>query len=109
MIFPSPAPMQKTWHLVPFSVALVRKTRSFQTVGEDQPSPGTAVRQATLEVALQSTGTPVSRAIAWPLGPRKRGQFSAIELLLSTERQETHNARRARIAKMVRRCMGPEV
>src|SRR6185436_1885944 len=73
-IFPSVAPTQTTWQLLPASVADVRKTLSPTTIGDDQPSPGIAVFHATFVVADHSSGRPVSGEWPWPSGPRKRGQ-----------------------------------
>jgi hypothetical protein len=52
------------------SVAEVTKTRSATTIGEDQPSPGIAVFQATFSVSLHRSGSLVSIESPWPLGPR---------------------------------------
>src|SRR4030095_15846891 len=64
-------------HRVSPSVTVVRNTRSFQMIGDDQPSPGIGVFHFTFDRAVHSTGTFFSAEIPWPVGPRKPGQFSA--------------------------------
>jgi hypothetical protein len=53
----------------------VRKTRSPQTMGDDQPSPGTAVFHLA-SAAFHYSGKSFSLEIPWRVGPRKHGQFS---------------------------------
>src|SRR5262245_31994607 len=62
---------------MPPLVAVVTRTRSPHTMGDDQPDPGISVFHATLEVELHSSGKSVSPEMPCPVGPRKRGQFSA--------------------------------
>lgn len=61
----------------PPSQAVVRNTRSPQTIGDDVPSPGSCVFQRTFFSALHTAGNPCSRETALPPGPRQRGQSSA--------------------------------
>src|SRR5262245_12102446 len=53
-------------------------TRSPQTTGDELPRPGSGVFQRTPLVSDHWTGTPLSAATPVPLGPRKRGQLSAL-------------------------------
>ena len=76
-IRPLAASRQRTWHLRPSCSAAVRKIRSPHTMGDDQPSPGIGVFQATPWVAFHSSGRPDSVEMPCPVGPRKQGQFSA--------------------------------
>src|SRR5687767_6591793 len=63
---------------LPFSgEAEVRKTESFQTMGEDWPAPGMGVFQAMLLVDDQVVGALFSLLMPSPRGPRNCGQFSA--------------------------------
>ena len=59
------------------TVAVVTNTRSFQTIGDDQPSPGMDAFQRTFELAVQASGTSFSDEMPWRVGPRNWGQFSA--------------------------------
>ncbi len=61
----------------PPSVAVVTNTRSSNTIGDDQPSPGIGFFQTMLDVWLHSSGTSFSFDIPCRVGPRKQGQFSA--------------------------------
>src|SRR6185436_20873480 len=61
----------------PPSVAAVTKTLSPQTMGDDQPSPGSAVFQATFVDASHFRGRSASSTRPCPVGPRKRGQLPA--------------------------------
>src|SRR6266478_2369728 len=58
-------------------IAEVRKMRSPQTTGDDQPLPGISTFQTTLRVALQVSGSPGSSATPVDCGPRNCGQESA--------------------------------
>ena len=61
-----------------FSVRLlVRKTLSPQTIGDEWPSPGTAILQAMFSVLLHLVGMPFPVLTPSPLGPRQAGQFPA--------------------------------
>ena len=61
-----------------FSVRLlVRKTLSPQTIGDEWPSPGTAILQAIFSVLLHLVGMPFPVLTPSPLDPRQPGQFSA--------------------------------
>jgi hypothetical protein len=82
---------QRTRHWVALSVAVVTKMRLPQTTGEDQPAPGMDVFQTTFDVALQCSGSFFSEEIPWPVGPRKRGQFSA-----DSEKVNAHRAAMSR-------------
>src|SRR5581483_11602605 len=53
----------------------VRKIFPSQTIGDDQPSPGIAVFQATLVAASHETGRARSSDHPWPDGPRNRDQL----------------------------------
>src|SRR5687768_3407793 len=88
---------QMTRQEVPASVAVVTKTLSFQTMGEDQDSPGISVFQAMFSVVDQFVGSLVSEEVPWPVGPRKRGQFSA---------EASESRRRDRITAVAREIMG---
>src|SRR3569623_1033417 len=55
-------------------------TRSFQTSGEACPSPGISLFQRMFFSALHSVGTPVSRHVPSPRGPRQHGQYSACSI-----------------------------
>ncbi len=61
----------------PPSVAAVTNTRSSNTIGDDQPSPGIGLFQTMLDVWLHSSGISFSWDIPCRVGPRKQGQFSA--------------------------------
>src|SRR5688572_11596091 len=76
-MFPDFASIETIRHDVPFSVAVVTKTRSSQTIGDDQPTLGSSVFHTTFDSALQCSGTFFSVEIPWRVGPRKVGQFSA--------------------------------
>src|SRR5688572_530712 len=76
-MFPDFASIETIRHDVPFSVAVVTKTRSSQTIGDDQPTLGSSVFHTTFDSALQCNGTFFSVEIPWRVGPRKDGQFSA--------------------------------
>src|SRR5687768_1113049 len=84
-----------TWQATPSCEVPVRKTLSPQTMGEDQPWKGTGVCQATFSVADHFRGRLVSAETPWPVGPRKRGQFSAWA-------REGRSVRRMRIAWRMR-------
>src|SRR5688572_29971347 len=88
---------QMTRQEVPPSVAVVTKTLSFQTMGEDQDSPGISVFQATFSVVDHLVGRLVSVERPWPVGPRKRGQFSA---------EASARRRKDRITAVAREIMG---
>ena len=60
------------------ATAVVRKIRSPDTTGCDQPEPGTAVRQATFLSASQASGTFAWGAWLSAAPPRNCGQSSAI-------------------------------
>src|SRR5688572_18287366 len=75
-MLPDFASIETTRQEVPFSVAVVRKTRSFQTTGDDQPSPGMAVFQTIFDWACQCCGRFFSVDVPCRVGPRKPGQFS---------------------------------
>src|SRR5688500_109390 len=69
--------------LVGFSVSmalttLVTKTRSPATIGDDQPVPGTATRQAMFSVLLQCSGRLAPSAIPRPPGPRNCGHGDGV-------------------------------
>jgi len=55
----------------------VRKIRLPQTMGEEWPSPGTAVFHTVPSLSLQRVGGFFSRLVPSPRGPRQHGQFSA--------------------------------
>ena len=55
----------------------VMKMRSPMKTGLDAPAPGRSVFHATVSVLLQVTGSPFSRLIPDPSGPRNRGQSAA--------------------------------
>src|SRR4029450_7384299 len=54
--------------------AVVRNTRSPQTIGDDQPRPGTSATHATFSVVENVTGSVESSATPAPPGPRNCGQ-----------------------------------
>ena len=60
---------------VPEFTTVVRRTRSPQTIGDDQPRPGKSVFQATFSVADQRSGNPSPVATPFEPGPRNCGQF----------------------------------
>ena len=61
----------------PSLMTVVRKMRSPQTTGDDQPSPGTGVFQTTFSVVLQVSGSRGSSStVDMASAPRKAGQFS---------------------------------
>src|SRR5262245_35694482 len=60
------------------SMAVVRKIRSPQTMGEECPRPSTGVFHFTFLVAPHSVGNPVSVETPWPSGPRHCAQFAAL-------------------------------
>src|SRR5262249_19364262 len=70
-------PRQRTWQEAPWSVAVVTKTRSPWTIGDERPSPGRAVFQATFSVALHRSGRSAPAYSPCPVGPRNRGQSPA--------------------------------
>src|SRR5437667_7662555 len=76
-IFPSVRFKQRSARARSSGMAVTVKMRSFQTIGEACPTPGTSVFQATFAVALQFLGICVSRLVPSPRGPRQHGQFSA--------------------------------
>src|SRR5688572_29980969 len=57
-------------------MALVRKTQSPQTMGDDQPRPGISRFHATFSVADQRSGSVVPRPMPRDFVPRNCGQFS---------------------------------
>jgi hypothetical protein len=59
-------------------VADVTNTRSSHTIGDDHPCPGIGVFHATFFSGDHSAGTFASDETPCPVGPRKRGQFSAL-------------------------------
>src|SRR5579859_3894271 len=72
----------------------VRKIRSPQTTGDDQPLPGISVFHTTLRVAVQVSGSAGSSAATpFDCGPRNCGQLfppftvSAARLANSSKRQ----------------------
>src|SRR5215510_5586597 len=60
------------------SIAVVRKIRSPQTMGEECPRPSTGVFHFTFLVALHSVGNPFSVETPWPSGPRHCAQFATL-------------------------------
>src|SRR5262245_13354209 len=59
-------------------MTLVRKIRFFQTIGDDQPRPGTSRFHSTFSVSLQVSGRLGLSATPSERGPRNCGQlFSA--------------------------------
>ena len=76
-IFPDFRSSESTRHDSPLSIAVVTKTCSPHTMGDDHDSPGIGVVQTTLSVALHFSVSPVSVEIPWCVGPRNCGQFSA--------------------------------
>src|SRR4051812_3303493 len=62
---PTLASTQMTWQEAPPSVVLLMKTRSPQTIGDDQPTPGTSTDQAT-SAFVQLVGSPTSAQTPWP-------------------------------------------
>ena len=58
----------------PVGTAVVRNSRSPQTIGDDRPSPGTAFFQRTFFVSDHSTGGLPAGADPVRLGPRQAGQ-----------------------------------
>src|SRR5689334_22763751 len=58
----------------PALTAEVTNTRPPETIGEDQPRPGTSTDQATCSVADQRRGGAEPSAIPFPPGPRNCGQ-----------------------------------
>ena len=62
----------------PRLTAVVRNTRSPQTIGDDQPRPGTSVFQATFSVADQRSGRFGPLATPRAPGPRNCGQCSGV-------------------------------
>src|SRR5262245_4607026 len=58
------------------SMAVVRKMRSPQTMGEECPRPSIVAFHFTFLVALHSVGNPVSFEIPCPSGPRHCGQLA---------------------------------
>src|SRR4030095_9594095 len=59
------------------SSAVVRITRSRQTIGEELPRPGTGVFQRTFWVADHVSGKVLPVTIPWPEGPPQRAQYRA--------------------------------
>src|SRR5688572_11156189 len=59
-------------------MAVVRKIRSPQTIGEECPRPSIGVFHFTFIVALQSVGNPFSVETPWPSGPRHCAQFATL-------------------------------
>src|SRR5688572_17507555 len=68
----------------PFSSALVRKMSLSQMTGEEWPSPGSGVFQATLLVWDHWMGGLGSALMPSPRGPRNWGQFSALMVRAQT-------------------------
>ena len=58
---------------VPGEIADVTYTRSRQTMGDDQPRPGTSIDHATFSVVDQRSGSDDSSAMPDPDGPRNCG------------------------------------
>src|SRR5262245_59125233 len=59
-------------------MAVVRKIRSPQTMGEECPRPSTGVFHFTFLVALHSVGNPFSVETPWLSGPRHCAQFATL-------------------------------
>ena len=59
------------------ATAVVRNKRSPHTIGDDQPAPGNAVRQATLCSLAQVSGNDDSATRPMPVGPRNCGHSAA--------------------------------
>src|SRR5512139_3138744 len=57
----------------PGEIAEVTNTRSPQTMGDDQPRPGTSMDQATLSVFDHRSGSDEPSATPAPCGPRNWG------------------------------------
>jgi hypothetical protein len=89
----------RTWQDVPLASALVRKTLSSQTMGEDQDSPGISVRQAMFWLGDQVVGRLVSAERPWPVGPRNLGQFSAEVVTAGTQSAQRRRERRIMVGE----------
>src|SRR5262249_23501858 len=61
------------------SIAVVRKIRSPQTIGEEWHRPGIAVFHFTFSVGLHLVGRPVSGETPWLSGPRHCAHFAGID------------------------------
>src|SRR6478735_3255690 len=83
---------QITWQNLPRSVVEVMKMRSPNTIGDDQPSPGISVFQATFSVPLQCSGKSLAAETPWPVGPRNRGQFSTARDIAATAKNDPKTA-----------------
>ena len=71
---PVAASKHNTRHDRPSSVAVVTKTSSPHTIGEECPSPGIAAFHLTPSVSDHRDGNTLVNASPWRLGPRKQGQ-----------------------------------
>src|SRR5690348_8052422 len=87
----------------PELTTVVTNTRLLQTMGEDQPRPGTSTRHATFSLVLQCSGRFGLSATPSAPGPRNCGQFAtespaAIEwpkrLAVKTARKKGHDPTR---------------
>ena len=56
--------------------AVVRKTVSPATIGDDQPEPGTSTLHSTFSVVDHRTGNRSSSETGMPAGPRKPGHVA---------------------------------
>src|SRR5262249_24317669 len=68
---------------------VVRKTRSFQTIGVEPARFGNSSFQARFSVLLNLTGAHVSRQMPSYRGPRQAGQLSACAVALETATSTT--------------------
>src|SRR6266851_5171231 len=75
----------------------VRKIRSPQTTGDDQPLPGISAFHTTLRVALHVSGSAGSSATPVDWGPRNCGQCS---LATSGTRKPNRMGTRARMDQL---------
>jgi hypothetical protein len=93
-------------------MAEVTYTRPFQTIGDDQPRPGTSTAHLTRSVVDHRVGTFVSEERPLPVGPRKAGHPVVVDADIGDntmgKARRTHRARRTRMeAVFTNRCNSP--
>jgi hypothetical protein len=88
---------------------VVRKTRLFETMGDDQPRPGISVFQATFSVADQRSGNPGASETPRASGPRNWGQSDRAADVMPPERNRARSQQNLRIGDVLVKHMPPLV
>src|SRR6185436_17524481 len=86
------------------SMAVVRKIRLSQTMGDESPRPGIAVFHLMFLSALHSAGRLVSEDTPLPSGPRHADQLLLGPALAASANNSTNNAERIKFSPRKKNC-----